>query len=101
MDGLVTGHVIAIAFWAGLVAVEVVFEAAGVSGKIDVRSAALLHRWTDRYLELPVLAAVAGTGVALWARMGWDASVAWKVGAGLGAIFLQRTKGRSAGSAEP
>ena len=51
MDGLVTGHVIAIAFWAGLVAVEVLFEAAGVSGKIDVRSAALLHRWTDRYLE--------------------------------------------------
>ena len=45
MDGLVIGHVIAIAFWAGLVAVEVLFEAAGVSGKIDVRSAALLHRW--------------------------------------------------------
>src|SRR5439155_1142597 len=88
MDGLVTGHVIAIAFWAGLVAVEVLFEAAGVSGKIDVRSAALLHRWTDRYLELPVLAAVAGTGVALWARMGWDAGVAWKVGAGLGAIMF-------------
>jgi len=88
MDGLVTGHVIAIAFWAGLVAVEVLFEAAGVSGKIDVRSAALLHRWTDRYLELPVLAAVAGTGVALWARIGWDAGVAWKVGAGLGAIMF-------------
>src|SRR5207244_2567018 len=89
MDGLVTGHVIAIAFWAGLVAVEVLFEAAGVSGKIDVRSAALLHRWTDRYLELPVLAAVAGTGIALWARMGWDAGVAWKVGAGLGRYHVQ------------
>src|SRR5262245_13691348 len=86
MDGLVTTHVLAIAFWGGLVAVEVLFEAAGVSGKIDVRTAALLHRWTDRYLELPVLAVVVGTGVALWARMGWDAIVAWKVGAGLGAI---------------
>ena len=86
MDGLVIGHVFAVAFWAGLVAVEVLFETAGVTGGIDVRSVALLHRWTDRYLELPVLAAVAGTGIALWARAGWDPGLVWKAGAGLGAI---------------
>lgn len=86
MDGLAAGHVFAIAFWAGIVAVEVVFEAAGLARKIDVRTAAVLHRWTDRYLELPTLAAVTGTGLALWARAGWDPSLFWKAAAGLGAI---------------
>jgi len=35
-----------------------------------------------------VLAVVGGTGVALWGRMGWDAGVVWKAGAGLGAIMF-------------
>lgn len=86
MDGLVIGHLFAVAFWAGLVAVEVIFETAGVTGRIDVHSAALLHRWTDRYLELPVLAAIAATGIALWSRAGWDGGFVWKAAAGLGAI---------------
>jgi hypothetical protein len=86
MDGLAVGHVLAIAFWAGIVAVEVLFEAAGLARKIDVRTAAVLHRWTDRTLELPTLAVVTGTGFALWARAGWDQTLFWKAGAGLGAI---------------
>jgi len=86
MSGLATAHVIALGFWAGLVAVELVFEVAGLARRLDDRSVALLHRWTDRYLELPTLGVVVGTGLALWARAGWDGALAWKAGAGLAAV---------------
>jgi len=67
----------------------VLFEAAGVSGKIDVRSAALLHRWTDRYLELPVLAAVADRVALRHGTQGWDAGVRVEGGSGgLGLIMF-------------
>lgn len=86
MSGLATAHVIALEFWAGLVAVEVLFEAAALGHRIEPRAAALLHRWTDRYLELPALGVVVGTGLALWAGSGWDGALTWKVAAGLGAV---------------
>lgn len=86
MDGLAAGHLFAIAFWGGIVAVEAIVEGAGLARKIDLRTSGVLHRWIDRYIELPTLIAVTATGLALWARADWDGSLFWKAATGLGAV---------------
>lgn len=86
MDGLIAFHVIALGVWAGIVAVELLYESAGFLGRLEPTTVAKLHLWTDRYLELPVLLLVVTSGLLLWQRAGWSAALAWKAGAGLAAV---------------
>ncbi|MCZ7680512.1 MAG: hypothetical protein M5U28_17810 [Sandaracinaceae bacterium] len=70
MDGLIAFHVIALGVWAGIVAVELLYESAGFLGRLEPTTVAKLHLWTDRYLELPVLLLVVTSGLLLWQRAG-------------------------------
>lgn len=74
-------HLILIAAWAGLVLTEGVIELAA-SDELGLRAAARLHYWIDMLLELPLLVAIAATGVALAARAWPLTSLHWvKIGA--------------------
>jgi len=87
MQALAAAHILVLGLWGGLVAVEIAFEAQIFRGKIDERSVAALHRITDRYIELPILAAVLLTGWLLWKQTGFDQALLPKVMFGLGAVF--------------
>ena len=86
MDGLLSLHLFLLGIWAGIVAVESIFEGGALRGRFDEDTIVALHRWTDRLAEIPVLVGVVATGLLLWRRMGWDPSLLPKVGAGLGAV---------------
>lgn len=87
MSGLAVFHVACIAFWAGMVAVELVLELAARRGAISHADVALLHRYIDRGLEMPTLVLVVGSGIALWSRTGFDSALLPKVALGLGAVL--------------
>ena len=86
MSGLHAFHLLVLGFWGGVILVEVLFEGAGLAGKLEPKAVALLHRWTDRYLEIPLLIAIITSGAVLWSRAGWSPALLPKVAAGLGAI---------------
>lgn len=87
MDGLVAFHLLVLGFWGGMVLVEIVFEVGAMRGLLDAKQMARLHVWTDRFLELPLLAMVVLSGALLWQRLGWTPELWPKVAAGLGAVF--------------
>ncbi len=86
MSGLAALHLIILGLWGGVVAVETVFEVAGARGRLPAEAVARLHVWTDRYLELPILAGVLSTGLLLWERSGWSRELLPKILLGLVAI---------------
>ena len=105
MDGWVAAHLIALGSWAGVVGVELLYEGAARLGYLRSADVARLHRWTDRVLEIPLLAAVVLTGLVLWARAGWSPALLNKVALGLGAVTANAVclplVERRARSAEP
>lgn len=82
MSDLALIHVIAIAFWLGVVAVETVFEKA----PIDKNAIAHLHSLTDRFVEIPIVVIVLISGLLLWAQADWTLQLLPKVLAGVGAV---------------
>ena len=87
MNSLVAAHIIFLGLWGGLVVTEIVFEGQMFRGKLDEKAIAGLHRITDRFIELPVLAAVLVTGWLLWEQTGFDQALLPKVLFGLGAVL--------------
>ena len=83
MDNLALIHVLAITFWLGVISVEVIFERA----KIDQSATVVLHKLTDRYIELPIITVVMVTGLMLWSRTGWSIEILPKVLVGMGAVL--------------
>lgn len=86
MTGLHAFHLIMLGLWGGVILVEVVFEGAGLAGKLAPKAVADLHRWTDRFLEIPLLVAIVTSGLLLWSRANWTPDLLPKAVAGLGAI---------------
>jgi len=86
MNSLAAAHIMFLGLWGGLVLVEIAFEAQMFRGKIDEKSVAILHRITDRFIELPILIAVLVTGWMLWKQTGFDHDLLPKVMFGLGAV---------------
>lgn len=68
MDPLIILHLTALSFWLGVVSVEFIFERAKIGKEVVIR----LHKLTDRYVELPIIAIVFITGLMLWARTSWS-----------------------------
>ena len=62
MEPLIGAHLLSLGLWGGLVFVEIVFEFQMFRGRLDQLDVAILHRITDRFLELPILALVIATG---------------------------------------
>jgi len=60
-------HLIALSIWLGVVITEVLFEFTS-SDADSLRAAARFHYNVDKYGELPILAAVVGTGAILTVR---------------------------------
>ncbi len=87
MDPLIGAHLLSIGLWGGLVFVEIVFEFQMFRGRLDQLDVAILHRITDRFLELPILALVVATGWMLWQRSGYPDELLPKVLFGLGAVL--------------
>jgi hypothetical protein len=88
MDPLAAAHIIFLGLWGGLVMVEIAFEAQMFRGRMDEKSVAGLHRITDRFIELPILAAVFLTGWLLWEQTGFDQALLPKILFGLGAVLV-------------
>ncbi len=88
MYPLAAAHIIFLGLWGGLVMVEIAFEAQMFRGRMEEKSVAGLHRITDRFIELPVLAAVLFTGWLLWEQTGFDQALLPKVLFGLGAVLV-------------
>jgi hypothetical protein len=86
MEPLHFAHLAVLAAWGGLVLAEIVIELSSRTTD-DKRHAARLHYRLDVILELPMLAAVLGTGLALAIRA-WPLTPLHiaKIGAGLAAI---------------
>lgn len=82
MDIFVILHLTSLSFWLGVISVEFIFERARIGKESVIR----LHKLTDRYVELPIIAMVSLTGMLLWARASWDLSLLPKVLAGFGAV---------------
>lgn len=83
---LVQLHLIAVSFWLGLLAAEVVLELSG-RGPDARRTVANVHRWIDIYFEIPIVTLVLVTGSLLFARVWPGTPLLWvKVGAALIAI---------------
>ena len=87
MDPLIGAHLLSLGLWGGLVSVEIVFELQMFRGRLDQLDVADLHRITDRFLELPILAMVLATGWMLWQRVGYSDELLPKVLFGLGAVL--------------
>ena len=87
MDPLIGAHLLSLGLWGGLVSVEIVFEFQMFRGRLDQLDVAILHRITDRFLELPILALVVATGWMLWQRSGYPDELLPKVLFGLGAVL--------------
>lgn len=87
MSGLAIVHIVCLGLWGGVVLVELLFELDGARGRIPHDAAARLHRKVDRWIELPILSAVTITGLLLWSRTGWDATLLPKVSLGGGAVL--------------
>ena len=87
MYPLAAAHILFLGLWGGLVLVEIAFEAQMFRGKMDERAVAVLHRITDRLIELPMLFVVLITGWLLWKQTGFDQTLLPKVMFGLGAVF--------------
>lgn len=86
MDTLAISHLLALAAWGALVVVEGFVEL-GARDDAALRRAARTHYLLDVWIELPLLAAVLATGVALAIRVpSWTALHSVKVAAGLVAI---------------
>ncbi|MBI2372623.1 MAG: hypothetical protein HYV07_01360 [Deltaproteobacteria bacterium] len=88
MDGLIGLHLTALGTWTGIIAVELLYEIAGWRRDLDPVVVARLHRWTDRYLELPILGLVVASGALLWRHTGFSVAsdLVWKMGLGLAAV---------------
>lgn len=84
MSALALVHITAIAFWLGVVAVELVFE----KSSIDRGAITQLHKLTDRFVEMPVVVIVLLSGLLLWAQASWSMEFVPKVLAGLGAVAV-------------
>jgi len=87
MDALIGAHLLSLGLWGGLVSVEIVFEFQMFRGRLDPLDVADLHRITDRFLELPILALVLSTGWMLWQHTGYSDELLPKVLFGLGAVL--------------
>ena len=87
MEPLIGAHLLSLGLWGGLVFGEIVFEFQMFRGRLDQLDVADLHRITDRYLELPILALVMATGWMLWQRSGYPDELLPKVLFGLGAVL--------------
>jgi hypothetical protein len=87
MDPLIGAHLLSLGLWGGLVSVEIVFELQMFRGRLDPLDVADLHRITDRFLELPILALVMATGWMLWQRNDYSDELLPKVLFGLGAVL--------------
>ncbi|MBI2395776.1 MAG: hypothetical protein HYV09_39795 [Deltaproteobacteria bacterium] len=86
MDTLASGHLLALGAWGALVMVEGFVEL-GARDDDALRRAARTHFLLDVWIELPLLAAVLATGVALALRVpSWTALHSTKVAAGLVAV---------------
>ena len=86
MTGLHALHLVVLGLWGGVVLVELVFEVAAMNGYFPAAETAKLHRWTDRYVELPLLSLVVGSGLLLWSRLGWSAVLLPKILCGSAAV---------------
>jgi len=82
MDRLAILHIVLVAFWLGVVAVEIIFERARIGREARV----LMHKLTDRFVELPVITLVLITGLMLWSRASWSMEYLPKVLFGVLAI---------------
>jgi len=80
-------HLVCLSLWGGVVATEAVIELYSFRQREMHPVAIRLHFWIDLWVELPLLLAVAGTGVVL-AAMAWPLSTTHliKIGCGAGAI---------------
>ena len=79
-------HLIAVSFWCGLVAAEVVAERCA-KGADARRTVANVHRWIDNLFEIPIVIVVLASGGLLLAQVWPGTPLLWvKVGAALIAI---------------
>jgi putative copper export protein len=79
-------HLIAVSFWLGLVAAEVVAERCA-KGAAARRTVANVHRWIDNFFEIPIVIVVLVSGGLLLAQVWPGTPLLWaKIGAALIAI---------------
>ena len=86
MDSILIVHIIFLGLWGGLVLVEILFELQMFRDQIDELSIAKLHQLSDRFLELPILAVVVGSGWYLWHQTGYSSEYLPKIGFALAAV---------------
>lgn len=67
MEPFHMAHLLALGIWLGVVITEVLFEFAASDAQ-SLRAAARFHYTVDKFGELPILAAVLGTGTILTVR---------------------------------
>lgn len=110
MSALAVIHLLALGLWGGVVGVEVLFEVRGLQGRLPSDVVARMHAETDRFLEIPLLLLVVGSGALLWAQRDWSSDLLPKALFGLGAVAAnlgnvvfvhQRAKGRVAEASVP
>jgi hypothetical protein len=74
-------HLMAVSFWCGLVAAEVVAERCA-KGAEARRTVANVHRWIDNFFEIPIVIVVLVTGGLLLAQVWPGTPLLWvKIGA--------------------
>jgi hypothetical protein len=81
--GLTGVHLILVFLWLGLVLAEVTIEAFALSRQFG-EAVATFHYWIDTFFEIPLLMAIATTGIILASRLDTiDTLHAVKITAGL------------------
>ncbi len=81
-----TLHLIAIAFWLGVVGAEFVIERSRTASKPHGYEVARNHYWIDLYLEIPAIVMILATGLAMVNPGKLSALYVVKIAAGLLAI---------------
>ena len=87
MDSILLIHIIFLGLWGGLVLVEILFELQMFRDQIDELSIAKLHRLSDRFFELPILAVVVGSGWYLWHQTDYSGEFLPKIIFAIGAVL--------------
>ncbi len=88
MTGWHIAHFLVLGVWLGVVLCELVFEAAGTRSPQLREAAAAFHGAVDRYLEIPILAGVLITGMALMGGVSIQGAMIVKIACGLGAVAI-------------
>lgn len=83
---ILNAHVIAIAFWLGVVGAEFVIERSRTAGKAHGYEVARIHYRIDLFLEIPALMAILITGFVLLSHVAMSTLLIVKVAAGLAVI---------------